>query len=408
MEESSSTGDLLRGRGGGRVTSSVLQERLSPVPISPAQEAVNQSISLLQQPRSSPKKRATTNKAFPPKEKSAVLPTFNRKATSKTVEEEDDPHVASPLSPRDANKKHGVVQEKPKLNLTSPHLRDYVSQMSRSRWIAESSAGDTLQVRDAASSVIQERLSLLAVPITPDQEARTLSEVSVNQSIALLLQQPRSSPKKCATSKKTFLSKKKSSAIPTSNQKATFKTVEEDDNAHVASYLPPKGTFKTYGAQKKPMLNLTSSNKHIRAGGLSRQVSIGSEEPQVKAGSSSLPRDSEGHSTMECELLRHDHQRTLKHVREDVTMIHLKTMMLKSDETQLKLQEWDKLHGLPKSHSQTMVNTSRSRRQLREGIIIPKWDGTPLINDETELGKPKKRQRKDKHQDDPSGKSRKF
>ena len=35
---------------------------------------------------------------------------------------------------------------------------------------------------------------------------------------------------------------------------------------------------------------------------------------------------------------------------------------------------------------------------IGEYIIIPKWDGTrPLINDESKLRKPKKRQRKEKH-----------
>jgi hypothetical protein len=30
----------------------------------------------------------------------------------------------------------------------------------------------------------------------------------------------------------------------------------------------------------------------------------------------------------------------------------------------------------PKSHSQTIVNTSRSRKQLLDGVILPNWDGT--------------------------------
>lgn len=69
----------------------------------------------------------------------------------------------------------------------------------------------------------------------------------------------------------------------------------------------------------------------------------------------------------------------------------LRNLMKRTEKTQQALQEWDKLNGLPKSHSQTMVNSSRSRRQIQEGRIIPKWDGTPLINEETELGKPKPR-----------------
>lgn len=74
-------------------------------------------------------------------------------------------------------------------------------------------------------------------------------------------------------------------------------------------------------------------------------------------------------------------------------MGQLKVLMRRSEETQQKLQKWDERHGLPKSHSPTMVNSSRSRKQLQEGVILPKWDGTPLIkkNGVGELGKPKRR-----------------
>jgi hypothetical protein len=72
-------------------------------------------------------------------------------------------------------------------------------------------------------------------------------------------------------------------------------------------------------------------------------------------------------------------------------MQRLQDLMSRSVNTQKSLQKWDKDNGLPKSHSQTMVNTSRSRKQLLTGVILPKWDGTPLISEETELGKPKAR-----------------
>ena len=75
-------------------------------------------------------------------------------------------------------------------------------------------------------------------------------------------------------------------------------------------------------------------------------------------------------------------------------MLRLQSTMQASQVTQKALQTWDKKNGLPKSHSQTMVNSSRSRQQLQSGAILPKWDGTPLINDETELGKPKPRSHK--------------
>mmetsp|Transcript_25848 Transcript_25848/g.43059 ORF Transcript_25848/g.43059 Transcript_25848/m.43059 type:complete len:484 (+) Transcript_25848:92-1543(+) len=75
----------------------------------------------------------------------------------------------------------------------------------------------------------------------------------------------------------------------------------------------------------------------------------------------------------------------------EVMMKKLQDLMEMSVNTQQSLQKWDKDNGLPKSHSQTMVNTSRSRKQLQSGVILPKWDGTPLISEETELGKPKPR-----------------
>jgi len=72
-------------------------------------------------------------------------------------------------------------------------------------------------------------------------------------------------------------------------------------------------------------------------------------------------------------------------------LLRLQNMMQASQATQKALQTWDKRIGLPKSHSQTMVNSSRSRKQLQSGEILAKWDGTPLINKETELGKPRPR-----------------
>jgi hypothetical protein len=77
-------------------------------------------------------------------------------------------------------------------------------------------------------------------------------------------------------------------------------------------------------------------------------------------------------------------------------MKRLQDLMSRSFITQKSLQKWGKDNGLPKSHSQTMVNTSRSREQLLSGVILPKWDGTPLISEETELGKPKARSKVDK------------
>jgi hypothetical protein len=75
----------------------------------------------------------------------------------------------------------------------------------------------------------------------------------------------------------------------------------------------------------------------------------------------------------------------------DALLKRLQETMKNSLNTQKALEEFDKERGLPRSHSQTMVNSSRSRKQLQEGKIIAKWDGTPLISQTTELGKPKPR-----------------
>ena len=85
-------------------------------------------------------------------------------------------------------------------------------------------------------------------------------------------------------------------------------------------------------------------------------------------------------------------------VEPESLMLRLRQSMTKSAETQRALQNWDRQNGLPKSHSQTMVNSSRSRKQLQDGVILPKWDGTPLINNETELGKPRARGKNGKMQ----------
>jgi hypothetical protein len=66
-------------------------------------------------------------------------------------------------------------------------------------------------------------------------------------------------------------------------------------------------------------------------------------------------------------------------------------LMKESERSQSQLEDWDEDHGLPKSHCLTMVSSSRSRRQLQQGVILPKWDGTPLISGNVELGKPRKR-----------------
>jgi hypothetical protein len=80
----------------------------------------------------------------------------------------------------------------------------------------------------------------------------------------------------------------------------------------------------------------------------------------------------------------------------DPVFDRLRELMKRSEESQKQLQEWDMRHGLPKSHSPVMVNTSRSRRQLQTGKILTKWDGSPLISKKSsqgrsKLGKPRPR-----------------
>mmetsp|Transcript_13678 Transcript_13678/g.23297 ORF Transcript_13678/g.23297 Transcript_13678/m.23297 type:complete len:291 (-) Transcript_13678:544-1416(-) len=55
-------------------------------------------------------------------------------------------------------------------------------------------------------------------------------------------------------------------------------------------------------------------------------------------------------------------------------------LLQKSTASQKALEEWDRKNGLPRSHCQTMVNSSRSRKQLQSGLILPKWNGKPLLN----------------------------
>eukprot|EP00985_Skeletonema_marinoi_P018399 scaffold10265_cov138-Skeletonema_marinoi.AAC.1 len=48
-------------------------------------------------------------------------------------------------------------------------------------------------------------------------------------------------------------------------------------------------------------------------------------------------------------------------------MEKLKASMSLTSSSMKQLQEWDRANGLPKSHSQTMVNSNKSRKQLAQG-----------------------------------------
>ena len=68
----------------------------------------------------------------------------------------------------------------------------------------------------------------------------------------------------------------------------------------------------------------------------------------------------------------------------DVIMARLHVLMKRTKMSQKKLEEWDTAQGLPKSHCQTMVNSSRSRKQLTDGVILKKWNGAPLLKGDAE------------------------
>ena len=65
-------------------------------------------------------------------------------------------------------------------------------------------------------------------------------------------------------------------------------------------------------------------------------------------------------------------------------MARLHVLMKRTKMSQKKLEEWDTAQGLPKSHCQTMVNSSRSRKQLTDGVILKKWNGAPLLKGDAE------------------------
>jgi hypothetical protein len=58
----------------------------------------------------------------------------------------------------------------------------------------------------------------------------------------------------------------------------------------------------------------------------------------------------------------------------DVIMTRLKALMERTVMSQKNLQKFDKQNGLPRSHAQTMINTSRSRKQLQNGVVLKNMD----------------------------------
>mmetsp|Transcript_4473 Transcript_4473/g.9305 ORF Transcript_4473/g.9305 Transcript_4473/m.9305 type:complete len:813 (-) Transcript_4473:35-2473(-) len=62
----------------------------------------------------------------------------------------------------------------------------------------------------------------------------------------------------------------------------------------------------------------------------------------------------------------------------EIIMTRLNALMERTIMSQKTLQKYDKNNGLPRSHAQTMVSSSRSRKQLQKGIMSKKWDGRHL------------------------------
>mmetsp|Transcript_15845 Transcript_15845/g.23991 ORF Transcript_15845/g.23991 Transcript_15845/m.23991 type:complete len:849 (+) Transcript_15845:111-2657(+) len=62
----------------------------------------------------------------------------------------------------------------------------------------------------------------------------------------------------------------------------------------------------------------------------------------------------------------------------EIIMTRLNALMERTIMSQKTLQKYDKKNGLPRSHAQTMVSSSRSRKQLQKGIMSKKWDGRHL------------------------------
>ena len=169
--------------------------------------------------------------------------------------------------------------------------------------------------------------------------------------------------------------------IPLSSAAAASESMN-DNVIYTDSTTPPK---KVSGGAMQRML---SDASYFQSQIAEFESSGGSNANWAEAVSSkqSTGTDSEGSAApiKESQQLPSDPDEMLK---------RLKALMERSSSTQKALQDYDKARGLPRSHSQTMVNSSRSRSQIIENKIIAKWDGSPLISEETELGKPKPRSR---------------
>jgi len=79
----------------------------------------------------------------------------------------------------------------------------------------------------------------------------------------------------------------------------------------------------------------------------------------------------------------------------EIIMTRLNALMERTIMSQKNLQKYDKQNGLPRSHAQTMISTSRSRKQLQKGIAIKKRDGKPLSDSTSTIYSTKDRSKYD-------------
>jgi len=102
------------------------------------------------------------------------------------------------------------------------------------------------------------------------------------------------------------------------------------------------------------------------------------EEEQLNEPGMARPRNSiQSVSELSVPSMAHIH---LPLTTPSLSASKLSELMIRSSMSQMALQNWDRQNGLPKSHSKTMIKSARSRKQLQEGVILKKWDGSPLLD----------------------------
>ena len=105
---------------------------------------------------------------------------------------------------------------------------------------------------------------------------------------------------------------------------------------------------------------------------VTKKKSTKKKKPEELAGSTEIPLPDKP----DPEILKLDPRKIMAKLQES---------MARTSSSMKQLQEWDRANGLPKSHSQTMTNSNRSRNQLSEGVAnLTKLSGVSAEpNDET-------------------------